>query len=46
MKHVTAQSNRKQKAKYEFTGDVLQVISISGRQQKFGKLLKRIDVGA
>jgi hypothetical protein len=35
-----------QKAKPDFTGDVLQVISVLGRQQKFAKLLKRFTVGA
>jgi hypothetical protein len=29
-----------------FTGDVLQVISVFGRQQKFAKLLKQLTVGA
>jgi hypothetical protein len=35
-----------QKAKHDLTGDVLQVISVFGRQQKFAKLLKRLAVGA
>jgi hypothetical protein len=34
------------RGKLSFTGDVLQVISVVGRQQKFGKLLKRLTVGA
>jgi hypothetical protein len=34
------------RGKLNFTGDVLQVISVFGRQQKFGKLLKRLVVGA
>ena len=34
------------RGKLSFTGDVLQVISIFGRQQKFAKLLKRLIVGA
>jgi hypothetical protein len=34
------------RGKLNFTGDVLQVISVFGRQQKFGKLLKRLAVGA
>jgi hypothetical protein len=44
----TSHPNRRceQKAKYGFTGDVLQVISVFGRQQKFAKLLKRLTVGA
>src|ERR1019366_1407540 len=37
---------RFERGKLTFTGDVLQVISVSGRQQKFGKLLKRLTVGA
>jgi hypothetical protein len=34
------------RGKLSFTGDVLQVISVVGRQQKFAKLLKRLTVGA
>jgi hypothetical protein len=34
------------RGKLSFTGDVLQVISVFGRQQKFAKLLKRLTVGA
>ena len=34
------------RGKLSFTGDVLQVISVVGRQQKFGKLLKWLTVGA
>jgi hypothetical protein len=34
------------RGKLSFTGDVLQVISVFGRPQKIGKLLKRLTVGA
>jgi hypothetical protein len=34
------------RGKLNLTGDVLQVISVIGRQQKFAKLLKRLNVGA
>jgi hypothetical protein len=34
------------RGKLSFTGNVLQVISVFGRQQKFAKLLKRLTVGA
>jgi hypothetical protein len=33
------------RGKLMFTGDVLQVISVVGREQKFGKLLICITVG-
>ena len=39
-------AKRFERGKLTFTGDVLQVIFVSGRQQKFGKLLKRLAVGA
>jgi hypothetical protein len=39
-------AKRFERGKLTFTGDVLQVISVSGRHQKFGKLLKRLTVGA
>jgi hypothetical protein len=40
-------AERFERGKLSFTGDVLQVISVVGRrQQKFGKLLKRLTVGA
>jgi hypothetical protein len=39
-------AKRFERGKLTLTGDVLQVISVSGRQQKFGKLLKRLTVGA
>jgi len=39
-------TERFERGKLTFTGDVLQVISVFGRQQKFGKLLKRLTVGA
>jgi hypothetical protein len=35
-----------ERGKLSFTGDVLQVISVFGRHQKFAKLLKLITVGA
>jgi hypothetical protein len=34
------------RGKLNFTGDVLQVISVVVGQQKFAKLLKRLHVGA
>ena len=39
-------AKRFERGKLTFTGDVLQVISVVGCQQKFGKLLKRLNVGA
>jgi hypothetical protein len=39
-------AKRFERGKLSFTGDVLQVISVVGRQQKFAKLLKRLTVGA
>jgi hypothetical protein len=39
-------TERFERGKLSFTGDVLQVISVFGRQQKFAKLLKRLVVGA
>ncbi len=39
-------AKRLERGKLTFTGDVLQAISVVGRQQKFGKLLKRLTVGA
>jgi hypothetical protein len=39
-------TERFERGKLSFTGDVLQVISVFGRQQKFAKLLKRLAVGA
>jgi hypothetical protein len=39
-------AKRFERDKLNFTGDVLQVISVSGRQQEFGKLLRRLTVGA
>jgi hypothetical protein len=39
-------AKRFERGKLSFTGDVLQVISVVGRQQKFAKLLKRSTVGA
>ena len=39
-------AKRFERGKLTFTGDVLQVISVFGRQQKFAKLLKRLTVGA
>ena len=39
-------AKRFERGKLTFTGDVLQVISVFGRQQKFAKLLKRLHVGA
>jgi hypothetical protein len=39
-------AKRFERGKLSFTGDVLQVISVFGRQQKFAKLLKRLTVGA
>jgi hypothetical protein len=39
-------TERFERGKLSFTGDVLQVISVFGRQQKFAKLLKRLSVGA
>jgi hypothetical protein len=39
-------AKRFERGKLSFTGDVLQVISICGRWQKFAKLLKRLTVGA
>jgi hypothetical protein len=39
-------AERLERGKLSFTSDLLQVISVSGRQQKFGKLLKRLTVGA
>jgi hypothetical protein len=39
-------AKRFERGKLTFTGDVLQVISVFGRQQKFAKLLKRLAVGA
>jgi hypothetical protein len=38
-------AKRFEHGKLTFTGDVLQVISVFGGQQKFAKLLKRITVG-
>jgi hypothetical protein len=37
---------RFERGKLTFTGDVLQEISVVGRQQKFANLLKRLTVGA
>jgi hypothetical protein len=39
-------AKRLERGKLTFTGDVLQVISVFSRQQKFAKLLKRLTVGA
>jgi hypothetical protein len=39
-------AKRFERGKLGFTGDVLQVISVFGRQQKSSKLLKRLTVGA
>jgi len=39
-------AERFERGKLSFTGDVLPVISVFGRQPKFGKLLKRLTVGA
>ena len=39
-------AKRFERGKLGFTGDVLQVISVVGRQQKFAKLLKQLAVGA
>jgi hypothetical protein len=39
-------TERFERGKLNFTGDVLQVITVVGRQQKFAKLLKRFAVGA
>jgi hypothetical protein len=39
-------AKRFERGKLTFTGDVLQVISVFGRLQKFAKILKRFDVGA
>jgi hypothetical protein len=39
-------AKRFERGKLSFTGDVLQVISVDGRLQKFAKLLKRLTVGA
>jgi hypothetical protein len=39
-------AKRFERGKLSFTGDVLKVISVPGRRQKFGKLLKRLTVGA
>jgi hypothetical protein len=39
-------AKRFERGKLSFTGDVLQVISVAGRQQKFAKLLKQLTVGA
>jgi hypothetical protein len=39
-------AKRFERGKLSFTGDVLQVISVFGRQQRFAKLLKRLTVGA
>jgi hypothetical protein len=39
-------AKRFERGKLSVTGDVLQVISVLGRPQKFGKLLKRLTVGA
>ena len=39
-------ADRFERGKLSFTGDVLQVISAFGRQQKFAKLLKPLAVGA
>ena len=39
-------AKRLERGKLSFTGDVLQVRSVSSHQQKFGKLLKRFSVGA
>jgi hypothetical protein len=39
-------AKRFERGKLAFTGDVLEVISAVGRHKKFGKLLKRITVGA
>jgi hypothetical protein len=35
-----------ERGKLSFAGDVFQVISVVGRQQKFGKILKELTVGA
>ncbi|MDR3748755.1 MAG: hypothetical protein P4M04_11455 [Acidobacteriota bacterium] len=39
-------AKRLERGKLTFTGDVLQVRSVSGRQQKAGKLFKRLKIGA
>jgi hypothetical protein len=39
-------AKRFERGKLSFTGDVLQVISVIGRRQKFANLLKRLHVGA
>jgi hypothetical protein len=39
-------AKRFERGKLGLTDDVLQVISVFGRQQKFAKLLKRLTVGA
>jgi hypothetical protein len=39
-------AKRFERGKLSFTGDVLQVISVVGRQQKFANLLKQLTVGA
>jgi hypothetical protein len=39
-------AKRLERGKLTFTGDVLQVRSVSGSQQKVGKLLKRKKIGA
>jgi hypothetical protein len=39
-------AKRFERGKLTFTIDVLQAISVFGRQQQFGKLLKRLTVGA
>jgi hypothetical protein len=39
-------AKRFERGKLGFTGDVLQVICVFGRHQKFAKLLKLITVGA
>jgi hypothetical protein len=39
-------AKRFERGRLGLTGNVLQVISVYGRQQKFSKLLKRLTVGA
>ena len=39
-------AKRFERGKLAFAGDVLQVISVAGRQQKFAKLLKRLNAGS
>ena len=36
-------AKRFERGKLSFTADVLQLISVVGRQQKFGKLLKQLQ---